>query len=124
MELATGIANTLTILLNNYVNLDSKVREKLIEYIWVKRVLLLINLFAVEYNQEAKRKRMNDIPEVPSVESWMQKYNEQNNKESGKVIHTFWSYPDHMEHRTDLPPSLLKFRPEHFYDDHFEEWGN
>ncbi|KAI4472084.1 nuclease-related [Holotrichia oblita] len=35
----------------------------------------------------------------------------------------FWSYPDVLESRTDLPPSVRKFQPEHFVDDNFEEWG-
>lgn len=65
---------------------------------------------------------MTEIPEIPSVDEWLLKYKEQNNKEDDD-IHTFWNYPSNFENRTDLPPSLLKFQPEHFFDDNFEEWG-
>ncbi|KAJ8919712.1 hypothetical protein NQ315_006240 [Exocentrus adspersus] len=76
----------------------------------------------VEHNQIMRRRRLEEILEVPSVESWVQKYHSAN-KENTDIIHTFWSYPALFEKRLDLPPSLLKFKPEQFVDDSFEEWG-
>lgn len=70
-----------------------------------------------------RRKKIEEVPEVPGIESWMQKYNESNNKEDSDVIHTFWTYPENLERRLDLPPSLVHFQPEHFCDENFEEWG-
>lgn len=78
--------------------------------------------FSVEMAQEEKRRKQSQIPEIPTVDEWFTKYKEENNKEDAEV-HTFWTYPAHFENRTDLPPSLVKFRPEHFFDDNFEEWG-
>lgn len=60
---------------------------------------------------------------MPSIESWVHKHNENNNKEDSDVIHTPWTYPESFASRLDLPPSLVKFKPEHFFDDNFEEWG-
>ncbi|KAG5897430.1 hypothetical protein JTB14_032119 [Gonioctena quinquepunctata] len=77
----------------------------------------------VEYTHDLKRKKMEKLAEVPSLGSWLQKYNESNNKEDDDTIRTFWTYPESLENRIDLPPSLIKFMPEHFYDDNFEEWG-
>ncbi|XP_018573397.1 zinc finger matrin-type protein 5 [Anoplophora glabripennis] len=77
----------------------------------------------VERIQIMRRKKLEEVPNVPSVESWMQKYNKSNNKEDDEVVHTFWTYPESFERRLDLPPSLVRFKPEHFSDDNFEEWG-
>ncbi|KAJ8952977.1 hypothetical protein NQ314_007439 [Rhamnusium bicolor] len=77
----------------------------------------------VEYIQTMRRKKQEQIPDVPSVEFWLQNYDEKHNKENDDVVHTFWSYPESLQSRLDLPPSMVKFKPEHFYDDNFEEWG-
>lgn len=76
----------------------------------------------VEQIQEERRRKQQEIPEIPTLEEWVVKYRAKNNKEDDE-IHTFWTYPSNFLNRTDLPPSLVKFRPEHFFDDNFEEWG-
>ncbi|CAH1107217.1 unnamed protein product [Psylliodes chrysocephalus] len=78
----------------------------------------------VENIQENRRRMKEAQPEIPSPETWIQKYNEDNNKQDSNDVHIFWTYPKHLENRIDLPPSLIEFKPEHFYDDNFEEWGN
>ncbi|CAG9864775.1 unnamed protein product [Phyllotreta striolata] len=78
----------------------------------------------VENIQEERRRKNEESLDVAPPESWVQKYKENNNKEDNDDVHIFWSYPRHLESRTDLPPSLVKFKPEHFYDDNLEEWGN
>lgn len=83
---------------------------------------LYLIIFPVEYIQEEKRRKLTEIQEIPSVDMWLLKFKDKNIKEDDK-IHTFWNYPTHFENRTDLPPSLVQFRPEHFFDDNFEEWG-
>ncbi|KAK4873437.1 hypothetical protein RN001_015466 [Aquatica leii] len=66
-----------------------------------------------------------EVPEIPTLESWLEKYNQRHSKTSKKNsdVSVFWSYPEHLECRTDLPMSLRKFKPEDFTDDDFEEWG-
>lgn len=60
---------------------------------------------------------------VPSVDSWLEKYERMVNKNDSSSVHTPWTYMDNLASRHDLPPSLVKFKPEHFHDDNFEEWG-
>lgn len=64
-------------------------------------------------------------PEVPTVESWLEKYNlkHSSDKDNSDVVNVSWTYPEQLESRSDLPPSLRKFKVEDFVDDHFEEWG-
>lgn len=38
-------------------------------------------------------------------------------------LNVWWHYPEKLEMVPDLPPSLKKFRPEHFKDSDFETWG-
>ncbi|KAF5272919.1 hypothetical protein FQR65_LT04848 [Abscondita terminalis] len=71
--------------------------------------------------------RKQEVNEIPSVESWLEKYNQRHNqmgKKNSDNVGVFWSYPEHWECRTDLPPSLRKFKPEDFEDDNFETWGD
>ncbi|XP_044260822.1 zinc finger matrin-type protein 5 [Tribolium madens] len=60
---------------------------------------------------------------VPTMESWLQTYSEKHSKENTDLVHIPWSYPEQLEHRTDLPPSIKKLKPEHFVQENFEEWG-
>ncbi|CAG9827427.1 unnamed protein product [Diabrotica balteata] len=76
----------------------------------------------VDHIQQMRRKQKEEVPPVPPLEKWIEQY-EINNKDSSDKVHLFWTYPENLENRNDLPPSLIKFRPEHFYDDNFEEWG-
>lgn len=72
-----------------------------------------------------KHRKALEVPEIPSVELWIEKYNQKHNKtdkESDNVL-TPWSYPEQLGFRSDLPPSLKKFKPEDFKDDDFDEWG-
>ncbi|KAI4472008.1 nuclease-related [Holotrichia oblita] len=78
----------------------------------------------IEYEEYEKRRAQLQVPELPSLESWLENYNKLHNKqEENDGADCFWSYPDVLESRTDLPPSVRKFQPEHFVDDNFEEWG-
>lgn len=61
--------------------------------------------------------------QIPLLDSWLEKYERSIKKTDSQIVHTPWTYPEMLEYRHDLPPSLLKFRPEHFHDDNFEEWG-
>ncbi|XP_018336814.1 zinc finger matrin-type protein 5 [Agrilus planipennis] len=72
---------------------------------------------------EKKLKEMS--VEIPSIESWLEKYKKSSkcSKDSSEFVHTSWSYPEHLNARQDLPPSLKKFKAEDFLDDDFEEWG-
>ncbi|KAF5299689.1 hypothetical protein FQA39_LY11484 [Lamprigera yunnana] len=66
------------------------------------------------------------VPEVPSLESWLEKYNIQHSKLTKREtddVSIFWTYPERLEYRVDLPPSLKKFKPEDFKDSDFAEWG-
>ncbi|XP_057671710.1 zinc finger matrin-type protein 5 [Diorhabda carinulata] len=78
----------------------------------------------VEHIQEMRRKQKEEQHQVPSSDSWIDQYREKHMKEDSDAIHIFWKYPENFENRIDLPPSLIKFKTEHFYDDNFEEWGN
>lgn len=66
-----------------------------------------------------------ETPEVPTVESWLEKYSlkHNGNKNNSNVVNVSWIYPEQLESRLDLPPSLKKFKIEDFVDDNFEEWG-
>ncbi|XP_060519204.1 zinc finger matrin-type protein 5 [Cylas formicarius] len=75
----------------------------------------------VEYMELMKRKKEEALPDIPSLDSWVEKYDKISEKDD--VVHTPWSYPDALEFRQDLPPSLVKFKAEHFHDENFEEWG-
>ncbi|XP_066256125.1 zinc finger matrin-type protein 5 [Euwallacea similis] len=73
---------------------------------------------------EFKRQKLEEERNhIPSIDSWLEKYERTANKGVGNSLHTPWTYPDNLASRLDLPPSLVKFRPEHFHDDNFEEWG-
>lgn len=65
------------------------------------------------------------LPEVPDIEPWLTKYRSKNVDKTDlkSVIEAAWTYPAQLEMRTDLPPSISKFRPEDFVDDDFAEWG-
>lgn len=78
----------------------------------------------VEYIINQRQRKFEAVPQVPSIESWLEKYNEKVNKQDNSLVQIFWNYPDQLELRTDLPPSLKKMKPEHFLNDNFEEWGS
>lgn len=87
---------------------------------------LFINIICnivVDYDEMVKRQKGETVPELPNIESWLQKYYEKHDEECNDHISTFWTYPEHLETRSDLPPSLKKFKPEDFLDSDFEEWG-
>ncbi|KAF7273337.1 zinc finger matrin-type protein 5 [Rhynchophorus ferrugineus] len=73
---------------------------------------------------EISRQRKEDAQkQIPLLESWLEKYERSIKKTDSQIVHTPWTYPEMLEYRSDLPASLIKFRPEHFHDDNFEEWG-
>ncbi|VEN36974.1 unnamed protein product [Callosobruchus maculatus] len=76
----------------------------------------------VEEMQDKRRKKLEELPEVPSIESWLQCHYEKH-KEASDIVTPFWTYHSSLESRNDLPPSLAKFKQEHFVDVNFEEWG-
>ncbi|KAF2900092.1 hypothetical protein ILUMI_06090 [Ignelater luminosus] len=79
----------------------------------------------IQLDDYEKQRKTRKVPEIPSLESWIEKYNQKHNKadkESDEVL-TPWSYPEQLEFRSDLPPSLKKFKPDNFKDDDFDEWG-
>lgn len=89
-------------------------------FIYVRKKLNVV----VDYQEAEKRKKAQQAAEMPSYESWLEKYYQKHNEENSEDrITPFWTYPDYLETRTDLPPSLQKFKPEDFLDDDFEEWG-
>lgn len=64
--------------------------------------------------------------EVPTLESWLETYNKKKSldtKKENSATSVWWNYPEILEMRPDLPPSVVKFKPEHFRDSNFEEWG-
>uniref|UniRef100_A0A1Y1KDS8 C3H1-type domain-containing protein n=1 Tax=Photinus pyralis TaxID=7054 RepID=A0A1Y1KDS8_PHOPY len=70
--------------------------------------------------------RTQEMPEVATLESWVEKYNREHSKTiktRPDSVEVHWSYPEYLECRTDLPPSLKKFKPEDFKDCQFGEWG-
>lgn len=77
----------------------------------------------VEQTELAKQKIDEDRTKVPSVDSWVEKYERMVHKDDENTVHTPWVYSENLMTRPDLPPSLVKFKPEHFHDDDFEEWG-
>lgn len=81
--------------------------------------------FSVELAEYEKRKRQLEKPDIPSFESWLTKYNEKHNKKGdSNVVAVSWTYPELLETRSDLPPSMKKFKPEDFVDEDFAEWGS
>lgn len=71
-----------------------------------------------------KRQKSEAMPEVPSYESWLEKYYQKHDQETNDdYVTTFWTYPEQFELRADLPPSLKKFQPEDFVNSDFDEWG-
>ncbi|KAL1516914.1 hypothetical protein ABEB36_000746 [Hypothenemus hampei] len=76
----------------------------------------------VEQMEQKRQKTDSEKMNIPSVDSWLEKYEETVDK-INNVVHLLWSYPENLSSRLDLPPSLIKFKPEHFHDDDFEEWG-
>lgn len=78
-------------------------------------------IFAVEQLELKRQKKEEERNNIPSLESWLEKYDQMVNKDDGETLQTPWSYPESL--RQDLPPSMIRFKPEHFSDDHFEEWG-
>lgn len=84
--------------------------------------------FYLVFLHRSKQKENNKKEEtVASVEAWLEKYNQKKKKpEFGQKVeqlNIFWSYPQHLELRSDLPPSVKKFKHEDFKDVHFEDWG-
>ncbi|XP_050312260.1 zinc finger matrin-type protein 5 [Anthonomus grandis grandis] len=77
----------------------------------------------VEQVDLIKQKEHEMKTAIPSVESWLEKYDKIATKHDPNVINTPWTYPESFANRIDLPPSLIKFKAEHFFDDNFEEWG-
>lgn len=82
---------------------------------------VIIIVEAWEYKQVQEKMQ---TPEIPPVETWLAKYKTNNSVSSDvKSIEAMWTYPAQLEMRTDLPPSIKKFRPEDFLDGDFAEWG-
>lgn len=73
----------------------------------------------VEQLELKRQKKEEERNNIPSLESWLEKYDQMVNKDDGETLQTPWSYPESL--RQDLPPSMIRFKPEHFSDDHFEE---
>lgn len=92
-------------------------------YVYVCHKVFIFSV--LEYENEKSSKKQ-EVPEVPSVDAWLQKYYEKNSKEAEanvNYINTSWSYPEQLTIRPDLPQSLHKFEPENFVESDFEEWG-
>jgi hypothetical protein len=68
-------------------------------------------------------KEQNNQVRIPTIESWLQTYYEKHSKENSDLVHIPWSYPEQLEQRLDLPPSIKKIKPEHFINANFEQWG-
>lgn len=71
-----------------------------------------------------EQKRLQN--EIPTIESWIEKYKQNKStcpRKENEAHNIWWHYPEKLETLTDLPPSLIKFKPEHFKDSNFEEWG-
>lgn len=62
--------------------------------------------------------------DIPSTDSWVEKYNQKHKKGNSNVVAVTWTYPESLELRSDLPPSLKKFKQEDFTDSDFAEWGS
>ncbi|XP_022909307.1 zinc finger matrin-type protein 5 [Onthophagus taurus] len=79
----------------------------------------------VEHEIQEKRSAKMMVTEVPPLETWLDKfYKKHNQAKNAESIELFWSYPEVLESRTDLPPSIKKFQIDHFTDGEFEEWGS
>lgn len=79
----------------------------------------------MDYLELSKQNAEKPI-EVPTLDSWLDKYYLKKAKSNKKhVVSTsvWWNYPEILEMRPDLPPSLVKFKPEHFPDCNFTSWG-
>lgn len=79
--------------------------------------------FTVEQLELKRQKKEEERNNIPSLESWLEKYDQMVNKDDGETLQTPWSYSESLALRQDLPPSMIRFKPEHFSDDNFEEWG-
>lgn len=82
-----------------------------------------ISVDASEKYKEEQKIIKNDIP---TLETWLDKYKQKKStvpRKETDAHNIWWHYPEKLENLPDLPPSLLKFKPEHFNDDNFEEWG-
>ncbi|KAL3276178.1 hypothetical protein HHI36_020896 [Cryptolaemus montrouzieri] len=78
----------------------------------------------VDYQEFLKQKKREEALNIPTIDSWMEKYSEKHlNKSDSNIVRPFWSYPSALEKRTDLPPSLRKYQEGDFLNDNFEEWG-
>lgn len=114
-----AIANTLITLLSNCAYYDNKVLTLTINFLNPVDCII----FAVEQLELKRQKKEEERNNIPSLESWLEKYDQMVNKEDGESLQTPWSYPESLTLRQDLPPSMIRFKPEHFSDDNFEEWG-
>lgn len=80
----------------------------------------------MEHKDEKARREQDE--ELPTIESWLEKYRSKTkNKTKAEPrdddLNLYWAYPERLATRLDLPPSVQKFTPDTFADDHFEEWG-
>lgn len=106
-------------LLSNCAYYDNKVLTLTINFLNPVDCII----FAVEQLELKRQKKEEERNNIPSLESWLEKYDQMVNKEDGESLQTPWSYPESLTLRQDLPPSMIRFKPEHFSDDNFEEWG-
>lgn len=79
--------------------------------------------FSVELFEYEKKQKQLEKLDIPSLESWLEKYNQKNKNGESSVVTVTWTYPETLEMRSDLPPSLKKFKQEDFVDAEFNEWG-
>lgn len=79
---------------------------------------------SVEVWEYDKLQKQLQKPEIPTVESWLAKRKLKNATDTElKTANITWTYPEHLEMRADLPPSVRKFNPDEFVDADFAEWG-
>lgn len=77
----------------------------------------------VIYEQQKKLYKTFEQTKVPMPEEWLANYAQKRDERNENVGKVFWSYPQQLESRYDLPPSMKKFQPEYFQDSDFPEWG-
>ncbi|KAK9876802.1 hypothetical protein WA026_015040 [Henosepilachna vigintioctopunctata] len=78
----------------------------------------------VDYQEYLVQKKKENSLNIPTLDSWIEKYVEKNvNKTDGNIVRPFWTYPSSLENRTDLPPSLKKIQETDFVSSSYEDWG-
>ncbi|XP_044763574.1 zinc finger matrin-type protein 5 [Coccinella septempunctata] len=78
----------------------------------------------VEMEKALKQKEREEALNIPTLDSWMERYSEKHmNKTDSNIVRPFWTFPTTLERRADLPPSLKKYQENDFLTSEIQEWG-